>query len=203
MFRRTLRIGVRLGLLLGITFAVVKTVQLRRASSATGMPEPWEPIPAPRPVDEVGEPIIEPAPADPAVSNADPVPLATDVPPTGPLTPADLEIGVQPAGSSNGSSSGPSNGAAGSPAPPAKKAAKKAAKATKKAAKKAAKAAPVAAAWVEPVGGTCPPSHPVKAKLSSLIYHLPGMVAYERTRANRCYTDAEAAEADGFVRAKR
>ncbi len=202
MIRRTLRIGVRLGLLLGITFAVVKTVQLRRASSATGVPEPWEPIPAPRPVDEVGEPILEPAPAHPAAESPEPEPLATDVPPTGPLTPADLEIGTQPAGSSNGSSTGPSNGAAAAPTTPAKKTAKRATKAAKKATKKTGKA-PAQAAWVEPVGGTCPPSHPVKAKLSSLIYHLPGMVAYERTRANRCYTDAQAAEADGFVRAKR
>lgn len=201
MLRRTLRIGVRLGLLLGITFAVVKTVQLRRASSATGMPEPWEPIPAPRPVDEVGEPILEPAPADPAGPN-EPEPLATDVAPPGPLTPADLDIGTQPAESSNGSSSGPSNGAPAAPAKKAPKKAAKAAKSTKKAAKKAAKEHP-AVAWVEPVGGICPPSHPVKAKLSSLIYHLPGMVAYERTRANRCYTDAAAAEADGFFRAKR
>ncbi|MDP9441670.1 MAG: hypothetical protein M3P34_05745 [Actinomycetota bacterium] len=202
MFRRTLRIGVRLGLLLGITFAVVKTVQLRRASSATGVPEPWEPIPAPRPVDEVGEPILESAPADPAAQTPEPEPLATDVPPAGPLTPADLEIGTQPAGSSNGSSTGPSNGAAAAPTAPAKKTAKRATKAAKKATKKTGKA-PAQAAWVEPVGGTCPPTHPVKAKVSSLIYHLPGMVAYERTRANRCYTDAEAAEADGFVRAKR
>ena len=198
MIRRTLRIGVRLGLLLGITFAVVKTVQLRRASSSAGDPEPWEPITAPRPVDEVGEPIVGAPP------QAGPGPLATDVPPAAPLTPSDLDISPGRAGSSNGSSgTGPTNGSAGSPAAPAKKAAKKAAKATKKAAKKAAKASPRRSAWVEPVGGTCPPTHPVKAKLSSLIYHLPGMVAYDRTRANRCYTDAAAAEADGFVRAKR
>jgi hypothetical protein len=46
-------------------------------------------------------------------------------------------------------------------------------------------------------------SHPVKAKESSRLYHLPGMLAYERTRPDRCYASAEAAEADGFVRAKR
>jgi hypothetical protein len=46
-------------------------------------------------------------------------------------------------------------------------------------------------------------SHPVKAKESSRLYHLPGMLAYERTRPDRCYQSAEAAEADGFVRAKR
>jgi hypothetical protein len=46
-------------------------------------------------------------------------------------------------------------------------------------------------------------SHPVKAKESSRLYHLPGMLAYERTRPDRCYPSPEAAEADGFVRAKR
>ncbi len=58
-------------------------------------------------------------------------------------------------------------------------------------------------AWVEPIDGVCPPSHPVKVKLSSGIFHLPGMLAYERTRPDRCYLDAEAAAADGFTRAKR
>jgi hypothetical protein len=46
-------------------------------------------------------------------------------------------------------------------------------------------------------------SHPVKAKESSRLYHLPGMLAYDRTRPDRCYPSAEDAEADGFVRAKR
>ncbi len=165
MIRRALRIGLRVGLLLGITFAVVKTVQARRASSSGAPAEPWEPLVAPRPVDEVGEPIIEPS-----------------SPPDGAPTEAT--------------------------APAAKKAAKaaKATKAAKKAVAKAAKAKATGGGdqvWVEPVGGVCPPSHPIKAKLSSLIYHLPGMVAYDRTRANRCYPDPQAAEADGFVRAKR
>ncbi|MBW3651507.1 MAG: hypothetical protein KY458_13155 [Actinobacteria bacterium] len=177
MFRRALRIGLRLGILLGVTFAVVKTVQLRRGSSPAAAPEPWEPIPAaPRPVDEVGEPIVEPTPAEP-------------------VTPSDLAGGTEASASGAASPSAPAPPAKRAPA---KKAAKKAAKATKKAGK-----ASEGAAWVEPVGGVCPPSHPVKAKLSSLIYHLPGMVAYDRTRANRCYTDPRAAESDGFVRAKR
>ena len=57
--------------------------------------------------------------------------------------------------------------------------------------------------WVEPVGIDCPASHPVKAKLASMLYHLPGMAAYNRTRPDRCYADADTAEADGFTRAKR
>jgi hypothetical protein len=59
------------------------------------------------------------------------------------------------------------------------------------------------AAWLEPVGDNCPPTHPVKGKLSSGIYHLPGMMAYDRTKPDRCYADAAAAEADGLRPAKR
>ena len=50
--------------------------------------------------------------------------------------------------------------------------------------------------------GSCPLSHPVKAKLSSGIYHLPGGQNYERTKPDRCYVDAAAAEADGLARRK-
>jgi len=59
-------------------------------------------------------------------------------------------------------------------------------------------------AWVEPDGpASCPASHPVKAKLSSGIFHVPGDANYERTRPDRCYADARAAEADGLRPAKR
>ena len=56
--------------------------------------------------------------------------------------------------------------------------------------------------WVDAVDGGCPVSHPVKAKMGSGIYHLPGGQFYERTRAERCYIDAAAAEADGYRAAK-
>jgi hypothetical protein len=59
------------------------------------------------------------------------------------------------------------------------------------------------AAWVEPVGGECPETHPVKAKLASGIFHVPGGFSYARTRPDRCYLDAAAAEADGLRPAKR
>jgi micrococcal nuclease len=62
----------------------------------------------------------------------------------------------------------------------------------------------VAAAWVVPEpGGLCPTTHPVKAKLSSKLFHLPGMFAYTRTNPDRCYRDEAAAEADGLRKAKR
>jgi hypothetical protein len=59
------------------------------------------------------------------------------------------------------------------------------------------------APWVDPADGACPASHPVKGKLSSRIFHLPGMIAYERTNADRCYLGPSQAEADGFRAAKR
>ena len=91
-------------------------------------------------------------------------------------------------------------------AAPAKKApaARKAPAAKKKPAIKAA-AAPTTGriTWVEATGRICPPSHPVKAKLSSRIFHLPGMAAYNRTAPDRCYLDEASAVEDGFTRSKR
>ncbi len=61
-----------------------------------------------------------------------------------------------------------------------------------------------AASWVAADhAGACPSSHPVKVNGSSGIYHLPGSQFYDRTRADRCYVDAPAAEADGYRAAKR
>jgi len=57
--------------------------------------------------------------------------------------------------------------------------------------------------WTEPHDGGCPASHPVKAKVASHIFHVPGGQSYDRTRADRCYVDAAAAVADGFRPAKR
>ncbi|MCZ7536879.1 MAG: hypothetical protein M5T61_13910 [Acidimicrobiia bacterium] len=56
---------------------------------------------------------------------------------------------------------------------------------------------------MDPIDGTCPASHPVKAKLSSGIFHVPGGSSYERTKPDRCYVDADSAEADGLRPAKR
>ncbi|MDQ3146360.1 MAG: nuclease, partial [Actinomycetota bacterium] len=58
-------------------------------------------------------------------------------------------------------------------------------------------------AWTAAEGAACPATHPVKAKLPSRIYHLPGMANYSRTVPDRCYADGDAAEADGFRKAKR
>ena len=130
------------------------------------------------------------------------------------------------------SENGPARAPAAPPAPapakkaPARKAATKKAAARKATAKQAPAPKPAAPAapaeqpggagggppaagsgspepWVAPEGNACPVTHPVKAKLSSGRFHLPGMLAYDRTVPDRCYADAEAAEADGLTRAKR
>jgi hypothetical protein len=51
--------------------------------------------------------------------------------------------------------------------------------------------------------GVCPQSHPVKAKLSSKIFHSPGARNYSRTKADRCYPDEASAQADGLRPAQR
>ena len=62
--------------------------------------------------------------------------------------------------------------------------------------------APPEQAWVEPVDGACPDTHPIKANNKSGIYHSPGGRFYDRTVPERCYARAEDAEADGYRAAK-
>jgi len=57
--------------------------------------------------------------------------------------------------------------------------------------------------WVEPVGGVCPVSHPVKASLNSGIFHVVGGLFYDRSTPDRCYRTAAMAKADGLRQAKR
>ena len=125
MLRRSFRSGLRLGLLVGIGFALYRVLQARQAQPEVPARDPWPPVTPPEPVS---------APTEPAVTAA-PVPAQT---------------------------------------------------------------------WVEPAtDGACPVSHPIKGKLSSKIFHLPGMFAYERTKADRCYAAEADAEADGLHKAKR
>jgi hypothetical protein len=62
---------------------------------------------------------------------------------------------------------------------------------------------PGPAPWLDPDSGACPATHPVKAKLRSGIFHVPGGASYERTVPDRCYVDPAAATADGLRRARR
>ena len=62
------------------------------------------------------------------------------------------------------------------------------AKTPAKATKRTAKAEPPAdRRWIMPISDDlCPQSHPVKAKLSSRIFHIPGGQNYARCRPDRC-----------------
>jgi hypothetical protein len=51
--------------------------------------------------------------------------------------------------------------------------------------------------------GGCPDTHPIKGKRSSRIFHVPGGAFYAQTKADRCFCDEDAAEADGFRKSKR
>ena len=65
-------------------------------------------------------------------------------------------------------------------------------------------AADATSPWIEPAeSGGCPAHHPVKAKLASGIFHVPGGANYTRTQPDRCYLSGAAAEADGLRPAKR
>lgn len=132
MIRRAFRIGLTLGVLGAVAYALMRLLEQRSPDSPTAAPERHEPWPA----------------------------LASD--PARPEPPS-THLRPDPGAPSSGGS----------------------------------------APWVEPVDGDCPASHPVKAKLSSKIFHLPGMANYERTNADRCYLDAAHAEADGLRAAKR
>ena len=156
--------GLTLGLLAGLAFALVKMFGGRSepaADMARATNEPW--------------PRLKADPAVPATPTIALVPDPAAPSPTAPVVEAAV-VAPPPA-------------PAPAPAPAAKAA--------------PAKKKPLVAKWVEPKGDVCPTSHPVKAKLSSKIFHLPGMLNYERTKPDRCYKDAPAAEADGLRPAKR
>ena len=215
MVRRSFRLGLRCGVLVGIVFALYKIMQSRRTPDDAGSSAPagdsWDRdstwTPPPPPVAQPSpppptEPSVAPPAAQGAVAAVDPglgaelVDFAAPdpAPPSDPAPAA--ETNPAPAARTPARAQ-PARRAA--PAAPAAKTAK-AAKATK--ATRARQALP-AEVWVEPTGSTCPASHPVKAKLASRLFHLPGMFAYDRTRPDRCYSGADTAIADGFVQAKR
>jgi hypothetical protein len=219
MVRRSFRIGLRVGVLFGAAFALVKTVQSRRAKPAPETPAPWEPMPRTghiptrspvaddAPVDEVGEPVLEPTPPEPEPAPAPaPAPAASGAPKGTPPEADLLNAGVE--SSPEAAEADPRDVLPEQPATPQPirprrgPTARKAAPARNDAPPSAAPAG-AATAWVEAEGGICPPTHPVKAKLTSRLFHLPGMFAYDRTRPDRCYLDADAAVADGFTAAKR
>ena len=164
MIRRSLRIGLRLGLLAGVGIALAKIFRPKPEPSRVS--HTWPPLEAPVPT---------PAPVQVAEPKIEPVVAAEE--------PGLVLIGDEPL-------------QAPEPAP-VKKAAKKAP--AKKVAAEKKKLPP----WVDPNGTVCPQTHPVKGKLSSMIFQVPGNFAYERTTPDRCYQSADEAEQDGLRAAKR
>lgn len=207
MIRRSFRFGLTLGLLGGLAFALVKMFGTRPDTQPAAAPSPTAPWPR--------------LTADPAVPAAPTTSLVVD--PDAPASPAhaaafeastEAPALEEPAPSTPPAVAAPAATEAprADPAPPAAPVAKRAA--AKKAAPKkpaagtapaakAAKKKPLVAPWVDPTDGVCPTTHPVKGKLASKIFHLPGMLNYARTSPDRCYRDAAAAEADGLRQAKR
>lgn len=200
MIRRSFRIGLTLGILAGLAVALAKI--LRSGSGDTAAPAPAPAPPWPRLVTDPAVPeaptaALRPDPASPVpAAPASPEPVAPSAEPSSAPAPVDAPV-VPPQAEPEPAPAPPAaEPTAVAPAPaagPAKKAAKK----------KAAPKKKPASAWVEPKGAVCPTSHPVKAKLSSKIFHLPGMLNYERTNPDRCYRDEAAAEGDGLRAAKR
>lgn len=176
MLRRSFRIGILVGLLGGAVAAAFKALQGSRTQPAAApSSSAWTPIPN-------AEPVVVPS-ATPAPAPVVTAPAPAPPPPPAPAADAQTVAALQE----------PPTEAAPAPA--------KAPRVAKKAAPKprAKKLDP----WVQPEAGACPASHPVKGKLASKIFHVPGGFNYARTQPDRCYIDAAAAEADGLRQSKR
>lgn len=218
MLRRSFRMGLRLGLLGGIAAAGLKMVKSWRAGNEppdwVAAPSAWPAQPAaapaapkaaPAPIADAAAPIADATSPEPQTAVAPVAALPDPAVPAATVTEAPVaDIAVEEPAAPSRPAAKPKRERPlkAAPAPPAPGAPSTTAR--KAPAKKAAAPAPGASAtWVEPSGALCPQSHPVKAKLSSKLFHLPGMLAYERTKPDRCYADEAAAEADGLTRAKR
>jgi hypothetical protein len=120
----------------------------------------------------------------PGATRPSPAPVAAATPKPAPKEPA-----PQPAPAASAKPAAPAGSKAAKPGPkgPARKSP------TGK-----AKEPPGDRLWVEANDGVCPQTHPIKAKLSSKIFHTPASRNYSRTKADRCYPDETSAQADGL-----
>ncbi|MFP5255841.1 MAG: hypothetical protein ACLGI8_08350 [Acidimicrobiia bacterium] len=203
MIKRSFRFGLLVGLLGGLALALVKAFSGRDEEPAVAPAAPSPPWPR---LD--ADPAIPAKPQERLVADPDaPVRPAPDpTPVSGPAAMAPAPPATEPAHPQLVAEAAPAprSSAQGPEAGTGAEADRKATKPPKKTAKKASrKQAAPPRAWVEPQGDVCPPGHPVKAKLASKIFHVPGGLSYARTRPDRCYRDAAAAEADDLRRAKR
>jgi hypothetical protein len=197
---RLLRRVLPIGLLVGVGAGIVKVVRGRKAPDpwadswvSTGAPGATRPSPAPVPAASPKPP----APA--ATAQADlAVPPAASPSPPAPKAAAEAAAEAEAGDEAGGDDSGE----------PAPKASTRAAKPSQKGPARRsptgkAEEPPGERLWVAANDGVCPQSHPVKAKLSSKIFHLPGSRNYSRTQADRCYPDEASAQADGLRPALR
>jgi hypothetical protein len=183
MIRRLFRFVFKLGVLGSVAAVAVKALDRRRSASSapdwSASTEPWPPIEL---TDrQVAETVPAPSESDAAAVAGDVA--ATPEPEVVPVATGgeDEVVVVASDGEAEVVATAPTDGQA-----------------------EVVATAPADAAWSDPGDdGSCPASHPVKAKLASKVFHLPGMANYERTKADRCYVDAGAAEADGLRQAKR
>jgi hypothetical protein len=194
---RLLRRTLRLGMLGGIGYGVWRKLWGRSPADtwadswvSTGPPGATVPAAAPTPPapGNASAAPVHPAGTETAGTNgeAEPGPQASDEPPDG--------NGRGPAGREG---PGPSRPAATRSSKPSKRGPARRTPTGK------AEDPPGERLWVAASDGVCPPSHPVKAKLASKIFHRPGGRHYSRTHADRCYPDEESALADGLRPALR
>ena len=181
MIRLLLRRTLRLGMIGGLGYGLYRTLRSRWGGDAW-QSEPWAST------GEPGATVPSPSPASVA-------PVTTPVP----ETPVPAQASDDPV-EGNGQSA--AEEPARPPAPPARQAKPKTGPARKAPTGKAEEP-PGERLWVQASEGVCPPSHPVKAKLSSKIFHIPGGLNYNRTHADRCYPDEASAQADGLRPALR
>jgi hypothetical protein len=182
MLRRVLR----LGLLAGIGMGILKVVKGRKA------PDPWADSWV-----STGPPGgTRPSPAPVAAAPKPPVPAATATaappPPASSQPPAPSDADKSEADKPDAAKSAPGRAAKTTRKGPARKSP------TGK-----AEDPPGERLWVPANDGVCPPTHPVKAKLSSKIFHTPAGRNYKSTKADRCYPDEASAQADGLRPAQR
>jgi hypothetical protein len=189
MIRRSFRVGLWLGLLLGTVFALVKSLQGQRDARELAAPPPgrWDTDAPP-----IAHGVVAGA-AELELSGEDTSPVADD-----PV--AEQAIPAAQASTSRAEEPWTDDGLP----PPAEPEAPSRPRPVKTpgGGRKAPPKRP-ARVWVEPTGAVCPRTHPVKAKMASGLFHLPGMLNYARTRPDRCYASEDAAIADGLTRSKR
>jgi len=180
---RLLRRLVRLGLLAGLGVGILKVVKGRKA------PDPW------------ADSWVSTGP--PGGTRPSPAPVATAAPkPPARAEAAKPEAAESKAAKADAGKEDPGKADAG------KAAASRVAKSTRKGPARRsptgkAEEPPGERLWVAANDGVCPQTHPIKAKLSSKIFHTPASRNYSRTKADRCYPDEASAQADGLRPAQR